>query len=78
MNENGNYFLSKHKNTRTYNFGQGGKRTQTKENKVPGPGTYNPLSVEFSADGKYTLSRMTSSLARKFGTSLRTKIGRKT
>lgn len=45
MNENGNYFLSKHKNTRTYNFGQGSRRNLTRDNKIPGPGTYNPLSV---------------------------------
>lgn len=59
------------------NFNQLSSRTNLKDNKVPGPGSYKPLKIDLSNDGKYVPSKMKSSFVRKFGTSVRTNIARK-
>lgn len=70
INEKGSYSLSKYKNSCVRNFNNNcEQRAKIQDNKVPGPGAYPTTKAEMSPEGKYCLSKMGSTLTRKFGTS---------
>lgn len=77
INEKGNYFLSKYKNSCVRNFNSTLGRITAGDNKLPGPGTYDLKNTNLSPEGKYFNSKMHSSLVRKFGLSERSNIARK-
>lgn len=73
ISKDGTYFLSKHKSSLASHFSSL-NRPEPKENKVPGPGSYDKSKENLSPEGKYCLSNMKNSLVRTFGTSERNRI----
>ncbi len=71
INDKGNYFLSKYKNSCVRNFSKIGGRTETHFNKVPGPGSYDTAHVDLSPQGRYVSSKMGNCLTRKFAITTR-------
>ena len=63
-------FLSKHINKEGRKF-QDTEKLQSKDMKVPGPGSYDNSKTDFSPDGKYYASRYETSKSRTFGRELR-------
>lgn len=79
MSEKGQYFLSKYKNSCTRGFsGLTARSKVTPDNKIPGPGFYDCKKTDLSPEGRYFVSKMPSSLVRKFGSSDRSNIARST
>lgn len=75
INQKGNYFLSKYKNSCVRDFSKVGGRNELVENKVPGPGSYDTSHVDLSPSGKYVNSKMRNCLTRKFAITTRRPLG---
>lgn len=64
LNEKGNYFLSKFKNSMASTISPSKKDTSPAGKKIaPGPGLYSP-KWDFSKDGSYFVSKFRSSMCR--------------
>ena len=77
INQNGNYFLAKYRNSGARNFSRLPSRASTAEKIVPGPGAYDISNELMSPDGNYITSKMHNSLVRRFGSSIRSRINKK-
>lgn len=78
INQKGNYFLSKYKNSCIRSFKGSIERGGSPQNKVPGPGSYATKITDLSSDGRYFLSKTASNPVRSFGNSARANIAQKT
>jgi len=58
-------------------FSKVGGRVSDRENKVPGPGSYETTQVDLSPQGRYVTSKLRNCLARKFAITTRRPIADK-